>query len=209
MLRVRRVLLSTPKVHRECVAAMSRMAPASEVPPAAAASLAEFVGEIPGPSRPGRPGCTSRRPDILRWQTRPGRVRGMAAAAVLSTVFLGLITAAICGSVADGLRLIGQQSEPEVLATTDLYFRLGDMDAQVANVLLVGGQRGLGIDRQQAQAIYEQDRVQADQDLQRAAVVAGSVPSAQQSLRSVLVRSGQFQLGFHPVRQRAGQAYRH
>ena len=132
---------------------MSRMAPASEVPVTAAASLAELVGEIPGPGRP------SRLPDILRWQTRPERVRGMAAAAVLSTVFLGLVTAAIFGSVAGGLRLIGQQSEPEVLATTDLYFRLGDMDAQVANVLLVGGQRGLGIDHQQAQAIYEQDRV--------------------------------------------------
>ena len=116
----------------------------------------------------------------------------MAAVAVLLAVFLGLITAAIFGSVASGLRLIGQQSEPEVLATTDLYFRLNDMDAQVANVLLVGGQRGLGIDRQQAEAIYEQDRVQADQDLQRA-VVAGSVPSAQQSLRSVLDGLGSYE----------------
>jgi len=166
------------------------MAPASEVPAAVAASLAELAGEIPGPSRPGR---TSRLPGILRWQTRPERVRGMAAAAVLITVFLGLITAAIFGSVAGGLRLIGQQSEPEVLATTDLYFRLGDMDAQVANVLLVGGQHGLGIDRQQAQAIYEQDRAQADQDLQHAAVVAGSVPSAQQSLRSVLDGLGNYE----------------
>jgi hypothetical protein len=130
---------------------------------------------------------------IFRWQTRPERIRGMAAAAVIVSVFLGLITAAIFGSVATGLRLIGQQSEPEVLATTDLYFRLNDMDAQVANVLLVGGQRGLGIDRQQAQAIYEQDRLQADQDLQRAAVVAGSVPSAQQSLRSVLDGLGRYE----------------
>ena len=130
---------------------------------------------------------------IFRWQTRPERIRGMAAAAVIVSVFLGLITAAIFGSVATGLRLIGQQSEPEVLASTDLYFRLNDMDAQVANVLLVGGQRGLGIDRQQAQAIYEQDRLQADQDLQRAAVVAGSVPSAQQSLRSVLDGLGRYE----------------
>ncbi|MGO9193962.1 MAG: hypothetical protein ACLP8X_36665 [Streptosporangiaceae bacterium] len=169
---------------------MSRMAPASEVPPAAVASVAELVGGIPGPGRPGR---RSRLPGILRRQTRPERIRGMAAVAVLLAVFLGLIAAAIFGSVAGGLRLIGQQSEPEVLATTDLYFRLNDMDAQVANVLLVGGQRGLGIDRQQAQAIYEQDRVQADQDLQRAAVVAGSVPSAQQSLRSVLDGLGSYE----------------
>ena len=160
---------------------MSRMAPASEMQVTPVASVTELAGGIPGPSRPGR---TSRLSDILRWQTRPERIREMAAVAVLLAVFLGLIAAAIFGSVTGGLRLIGQQSEPEVLATTDLYFRLNDMDAQVANVLLVGGQRGLGIDRQQAQAIYEQDRVQADQDLQRAAVVAGPVPSAQQSLRS-------------------------
>ena len=117
----------------------------------------------------------------------------MAAVAVIVSVFLGLITALIFGSVASGLRLIGNQSEPEVLATTDLYYRLNDMDAQVANVLLVGGQRGLGIDRQQAQAIYEQDRVQADQDLQHAAVVAGSVPPAQQALRSILDGLGSYE----------------
>jgi hypothetical protein len=172
---------------------MSRMAaPASEVPVTAAASVADLAGGSPGPSRPGR---TFRRrvSGVLRWQTRPERIRGMAAVAIIVAVFLGLITAAIFGSVAGGLRLIGQQSEPEVLATTDLYYRLNDMDAQVANVLLVGRQPGLGINRQQAQAIYEQDRVQADQDLQRAAVVAGSVPSAQQSLRSVLDGLGRYE----------------
>jgi hypothetical protein len=93
----------------------------------------------------------------------------------------------------DRILTIGQQSEPEVLATTDLYFRLSHMDAQVANVLLVGPQRGLGIDRQQAQALYEQDRIQADQDLQRAAVVAGSVPSAQSPVRAVLDGLGRYE----------------
>jgi hypothetical protein len=112
----------------------------------------------------------------FRWRTTPDRIRGMAAVTMIVAVLLGLITAVAFTSIAAGLRLIGQQSEPEVLATTDLYFRLNDMDAQVANVLLVGGQRGLGIDRQQAQAIYEQDRRQADQDLLHAAVVARSEP---------------------------------
>jgi len=113
----------------------------------------------------------------FRWRTTPDRIRGMAAVTMIVAVLLGLITAVAFTSIAAGLRLIGQQAEPEVLATTDLYFRLNDMDAQVANVLLVGGQRGLGIDRQQAQAIYEQDRRQADQDLLHAAVVARSEPS--------------------------------
>jgi hypothetical protein len=181
---------------------MTRMAPASEALVTAAASAAELVGEIHdpgrGPGRPGRAGRTSRRrmfavTRFFRWRTRPERVRGMTAVAVIVSVFLSLITAAIFGSVSSGVRLIGYQSEPEVLAITDLYFRLNDMDAQVANVLLVGRQSGLGVDRQQAQAIYEQDRTQADQDLQRAAVVAGSVPSAQPSLRSVLDGLGSYE----------------
>ncbi len=114
----------------------------------------------------------------FRWRTTPDRIRGMATLTVIVAVVLGLIAAVGFTSIASGMRLIGQQSEPEVLATTDLYFRLNDMDAQVANVLLVGRQRGLGIDRQQAQAIYEQDRRQADQDLEHAVVVAGSSSSA-------------------------------
>jgi hypothetical protein len=117
----------------------------------------------------------------------------MTAAAVTVAVFLGVITAALFGNIASGLQLIGHQSDPEVLATTDLYFRLNDMDAQVANVLLVGRQRGLGINRQQAQAIYERDRIQADRDLQGAAVVAGSAPSAQRALRLVLDGLGSYE----------------
>jgi len=117
----------------------------------------------------------------------------MAVVTVIVAVLLGVITAVIFTGTASGLRLIGQQSEPEVLATTDLYFRLNDMDAQVANALLVGRERGLGISRQQAQAIYEQDRRQADQDLQHAAVVAGSVPSAQPSVRALLDGLGRYE----------------
>jgi hypothetical protein len=117
----------------------------------------------------------------------------MAAVAVIAAVFLGGITAAVSGSIASGLQVIGHRSDPEVLASTDLYFRLNDMDAQVANVLLVGRQRGPGIDRQQAQAIYQQDRLQSDQDLQRAAAVAGSGLSTQRPLRSVLDGLGRYE----------------
>jgi hypothetical protein len=130
---------------------------------------------------------------VVRWRTTPDRVRGMTVITLLATVALSLVATVAFGGIAGGLRLIGQQSEPEVLATTDLYYRLNDMDAQVANVLLVGGQHGLGTGRQQAQELYEQDRLQADQDLQRAAVVAASVPSAQLALRSVLDGLGRYE----------------
>jgi hypothetical protein len=67
------------------------------------------------------------------------------------------------------------------------------MDAQVANVLLVGDQRGLGIDRQQAQSIYQQDRTQADRALQQAAAVPGITSSAQRALATVLGGLGSYE----------------
>jgi hypothetical protein len=108
-------------------------------------------------------------------------------------VAFGVVAAVLFGSVSGGLQLIGHEAAPEVTASTTLYFHLNDMDAQVANVLLVGNQKGLGIDRQQAQAIYASDRAQADQALQRASVVAGSSASAQRALRAVLNGMGQYE----------------
>jgi hypothetical protein len=128
-----------------------------------------------------------------RVRTTPGRVRALAAAAIVVALALGAITAAVFGNVASGVQLIGNQAAPEVTATTGLYFHLNDMDAQVANVLLVGGQRGLGTDRQQAEAIYQQDRTQADRALQQAAAVAGTTPSAQRALATVLGGLGSYE----------------
>jgi hypothetical protein len=130
---------------------------------------------------------------FVRPRTRPDRVRALAVAGAILAVTLGVLTAVVFGGVSGGLGQIGDRSDPEVLATTDLYYRLNDMDAQVANVLLVGAQHGLGIDRQQAQAIYQQDRAQADGDLQRAAAIAGSQPSAQRPLRTVLNGLGRYE----------------
>ena len=53
----------------------------------------------------------------FRWRTTPDRIRGMAAVTIVA-VLLGLIAAVAFTNIAAGLRLIGQQAEPEVLATT-------------------------------------------------------------------------------------------
>src|ERR1700722_14408024 len=127
---------------------------------------------------------------FVRPRPRPDRVRALAVPAGILCVVLGVLTAGVFGSVAGGLRQIGGRSDPEVLATTDLYYRLNDMDAQVANVLLVGAQHGLGVDRQQAQAIYEQDPRQADR---AAHALAGSQPSAHRPLRAVLDGLGRYE----------------
>ncbi len=126
-------------------------------------------------------------------RTTPARIAALAAAAVAFSLALGVVTAAVFGNVASGVQLIGHQAAPEVTATTDLYFHLNDMDAQVANVLLVGDQRGLGVDRQQALAIFGQDRTQADRALQQAAAVAGTTPAAEHALGIVLDGLGRYE----------------
>jgi hypothetical protein len=139
---------------------------------------------------------TSRPP--ARWRrlyrlSDTGRIRALAAAAIAIPVVLCATLAALFGTISSGLGLIGNQAAPEVTASTGLYFHLNDMDAQVANVLLAGNATGLGLDRQQALAIYASDRVQADQDLQQAAVVAGSRPSAERAVQTVLNGLGQYE----------------
>ncbi len=139
-------------------------------------------------AREGRPVAR-----LVRWRNTPERLRGLTALIIVLAVALAVIMTVIFSGVASGVRVIGNQAAPEVRATTDLYFRLNDMDAQVANVLLVGGRRDLGLDRQQAERIFAQDLAAADSDLQQADAVAGSSPSAQRALRSVLDGLGRYE----------------
>jgi hypothetical protein len=130
--------------------------------------------------------------DPRTWTT-PVQLRAFTAAALSVTIVLGIVLAVSTGDVRDGLRRIGHQMGPQVVATSDLYFALNDMDAQVANVLLVGREQGLGVGRDQALAIYEQRRAQADHDLQQAAAAAGNDPVAAQALRGVLDALGRYE----------------
>ncbi|GAA5190276.1 hypothetical protein GCM10023322_45060 [Rugosimonospora acidiphila] len=122
----------------------------------------------------------------------PVRIRQLAAAAALGTLALAVLLTVEIGQERDGLATIADRSAPEVVATSDLYFALNDMDAQVANVLLVGDQQNLGLSRTQALNLYEQRRRQADQDVQRAASAAAD-PVSRQALDSVLDDLGSYE----------------
>jgi hypothetical protein len=94
----------------------------------------------------------------LRRSTTPVRLRVLAAVAVILAAILGGVTAIEAGSVDGGLTQIGEHSGPQVVATADLYFALNDMDSQLANVLLAGGDPALAGTRGDALRIYEQRR---------------------------------------------------
>jgi hypothetical protein len=88
---------------------------------------------------------------------------------------------------------IGQRDAPEADATTGLYFSLNDMDAQVANLLMVGGDTALASSRSRDLATYDSDRAAADSALQQATVSEAGNTAAEQQLRLVLDRIGQYE----------------
>ena len=106
---------------------------------------------------------------------------------------LAAVIAVLFGRLDGEFQSIGNRQVPEVDAATGLYFSLNDMDAQVANVLLVGGNSSLAADRADDLAIYGSDRATADQDLQQATVTEAGDASAQRDLGSVLDRVGQYE----------------
>ncbi len=103
------------------------------------------------------------------------------------------VIAVASGALGGQFQAIGNSDAPAVNSTTGLYFSLNDMDAQVANVLLVGGDATLTADRSQDMAIYGSDRATADADLTQALATEAGNAAAQRELRSVLDGVGQYE----------------
>ena len=114
-------------------------------------------------------------------------------AALVLACCLAAVIAVLFGRLDGEFQSIGNRQVPEVNAATGLYFSLNDMDAQVANVLLVGGNASLAADRADDLQIFGSDRATANRDLQQATVTEAGDASAQRDLGSVLDRVGQYQ----------------
>jgi hypothetical protein len=144
---------------------------------------------------------------LLLPRTTPGRLRAGFAATALLACLLAAAGSTAAASVGGDFQSIGQVDAPEINASTGLYFALNDMDAQVANVLLVsdgGGSSGNGTNdsgsgtalasaRSQDLAAVASDRATADADLQQAAVTDAGNAAAQRELRSALDGLGQYE----------------
>ena len=126
-------------------------------------------------------------------ENTPARIRALALAFVLLLAALVVLITVETGRERTGLRVIGHETAPVVIASTDLYFALNDMDAQLANILLVGKETNLGFTRQQALDIYHQRRQQVSQDLQRAAAAADADAAAARSIRDILDGLGEYE----------------
>jgi hypothetical protein len=129
----------------------------------------------------------------LELRTTPGRTRALAAVAVLAIAGFYVVANIAIGNARDGLRVIGHDAGPQVLATSDLYFALSDMDSQVAGILITGREHSLGIRREQALNRYAQDRATADRAAVQAAELSVGEPTDQATVRSVLDGLGRYE----------------
>ncbi|GLW09560.1 hypothetical protein Misp01_46890 [Microtetraspora sp. NBRC 13810] len=123
----------------------------------------------------------------------PSRIRLLAGVGVAAVALLFTATALTIGNARDGLQVIGHDAGPQVVATADLYFALSDMDAQVANVLLIGREVGLGKGRQEALNRYDQRRAEASRAVLQAAELAIGDGTEQMTVRSVLDGLGRYE----------------
>ncbi|XVQ11234.1 hypothetical protein ACQP1W_01285 [Spirillospora sp. CA-255316] len=129
-----------------------------------------------------------------RWlQTVPGRIRLYAALALgAAALLLAALTMAV-GNARDGVQTIGHDAGPQVVATGDLFFALSDMDAQVADVLLIGREHGLGIGHDRSLQLYDQRRREAGQALVQAAQLAGQDADRQRTVRETMAALGSYE----------------
>ncbi|GAA4263607.1 hypothetical protein GCM10022255_109680 [Dactylosporangium darangshiense] len=128
----------------------------------------------------------------LRSFGAPTRIRLLAGVIALLVAALVVVLTVEAHRQRDGLRVIGGQAAPEVVATAELYFALNDMDAQLANVLLVGDDTTLGFTRAKALELYQQRRGQVSADLQQAAAAAND-PVTAQRVRDLLDALGRYE----------------
>lgn len=108
------------------------------------------------------------------WAT-PTRIRVLAGGPIALVLVLATVLTAALAGLTGTLDTVGHRTGPQVEATSDLYFALSDMDAQVANVLLVGNAANLGTTRRQALDLYARRRDEADADLQQAATAGAGI----------------------------------
>ncbi|MGW2249960.1 hypothetical protein ACWCXH_07140 [Kitasatospora sp. NPDC001660] len=125
--------------------------------------------------------------------TTPRLVRGLTALSLATLLGLGATATSVLGGARDGTDTIGHNAAPQAARAADLYFALSDMDAQAANLLLIGADPDYTALHKTTLDTYEQRRAQADDDLQQAAQAAGADPASQHAVQRVLGELGSYE----------------
>ncbi|WP_245623226.1 hypothetical protein [Spirillospora albida] len=129
-----------------------------------------------------------------RWLlTIPGRIRTHVALTLAALLALLAVLTVAIGNARDSVQTIGHDAGPQVVATGALYFALSDMDAQVASILLIGRDHGLGIGRDRSLERYERRRTEAGRAAVQAAQLATHDPDLRRTVEEVLDGLGRYE----------------
>ncbi|GAA3024069.1 hypothetical protein GCM10020229_39240 [Kitasatospora albolonga] len=120
-------------------------------------------------------------------------LRALTALCLVAVLALAAAAATVLAGSRGGIDTIGRRAAPQAVRAADLSFALSDMDAQAANLLLIGADPDYTALRRQTLDTYEQRRTQADEDLQRAAEAAVADPAGQLAVRTVLGELGRYE----------------
>lgn len=90
-----------------------------------------------------------------------------AVAGLAAVLVAGLLVALVVGvgQARDNLHTVGRETAPQAATAAELYYALADMDAQVANVLLIGHDEQVG-NKQSALRQLRRDREAVSAELQ-------------------------------------------
>ena len=146
------------------------------------------AGPVPAPS-PRRTGgyARARLARTRLWLgTTPARVWLLTVVCVVSVVGLFGSATFTLNQARASLDVLGRGAGPQAMATTDLYLSLADMDAQMADVLLMGTDHDLGSGRDEAMERYEESRGKANAALLQAASLTEGEPVGERNVQAVL-----------------------
>lgn len=122
----------------------------------------------------------------LRTRSTTRRVQVLAGTAIVALIALCVTSVVALTQARDGIQVMGYTTGPQVVETANLYYALSDMDAQVANVLVIGDEHELGDGREAALETYEQRREEANEALVEVAQLTEDDPSEQQTVEELL-----------------------
>lgn len=132
-------------------------------------------------------------------RTTPARVWLLTVVAVLAVAGLFASASITLNQARDGLSVLGHDAGPQAMATTELYLALADMDARMADVLLMGDDHDLGSGREVVLETYDGSREQAHGALLQAASLTEGDTIEETNVQAVLNGLGEYE-------QRAGRA---
>ncbi|WP_329564891.1 hypothetical protein [Kitasatospora sp. NBC_01266] len=143
------------------------------------------------PARPAPTGFGRLR--TRAYWTTPRRVRALTAAALAAVLLFAGVAFTVLSGARDSVDAIGHHSAPQAERASDLYFALSDLDAQAANLLLVGADEADFAKRKAIQDTYDQRRSQADADLEQATEALSGDPAGRQAVQAELDGLGQYE----------------